>query len=43
MRDGASTILDAVDLVPGDVVEFQEGDQTPADLRVIHAYNLKVL
>ncbi len=42
LRDGAMAVLDASELVPGDVVEFQEGDQVPADVRVVSAYNLKV-
>jgi sodium/potassium-transporting ATPase subunit alpha len=42
LRDGAMAVLDASELVPGDVVEYQEGDQVPADLRVTFAYNLKV-
>ncbi|KXZ41630.1 hypothetical protein GPECTOR_353g109 [Gonium pectorale] len=42
VRDGAPNVLDAVELVPGDLVEFQEGDQVPADVRVIDSYNLKV-
>ncbi|KXZ52251.1 hypothetical protein GPECTOR_10g882 [Gonium pectorale] len=42
VRDGAPNVLDAVDLVPGDLVEFQEGDQVPADIRVFDSYNLKV-
>ncbi|EFJ52783.1 hypothetical protein VOLCADRAFT_78789 [Volvox carteri f. nagariensis] len=42
VRDGAANVLDAVELVPGDLVEFQEGDQVPADVRVIDSYNLKV-
>mmetsp|Transcript_18105 Transcript_18105/g.45586 ORF Transcript_18105/g.45586 Transcript_18105/m.45586 type:complete len:1179 (-) Transcript_18105:1049-4585(-) len=42
VRDGATAIIDAAELVPGDVVQFQDGDQVPADLRVVDAYNLKV-
>jgi sodium/potassium-transporting ATPase subunit alpha len=42
LRDGAMAVLDASELVPGDIVEYQEGDQVPADLRVTFAYNLKV-
>ncbi|KAG2438556.1 hypothetical protein HXX76_005107 [Chlamydomonas incerta] len=42
IRDGAANILNPVELVPGDLVEFQEGDQVPADIRVIDSYNLKV-
>ncbi len=42
LRDGAMNVIDASELVPGDIVEFQDGDQVPADLRVTFAYNLKV-
>eukprot|EP00198_Chlamydomonas_reinhardtii_P006957 XP_001696293.1 sodium/potassium-transporting ATPase alpha subunit [Chlamydomonas reinhardtii] len=42
IRDGAANIVNPAELVPGDLVEFQEGDQVPADIRVIDSYNLKV-
>lgn len=42
VRSGNTQVLDASDLVPGDIVHFQEGDQVPADLRVIAATSLKV-
>eukprot|EP00199_Chlamydomonas_sp_CCMP681_P000009 CAMPEP_0119101430 /NCGR_PEP_ID=MMETSP1180-20130426/476_1 /TAXON_ID=3052 ORGANISM="Chlamydomonas cf sp, Strain CCMP681" /NCGR_SAMPLE_ID=MMETSP1180 /ASSEMBLY_ACC=CAM_ASM_000741 /LENGTH=1208 /DNA_ID=CAMNT_0007085549 /DNA_START=49 /DNA_END=3675 /DNA_ORIENTATION=+ len=42
VRDGATAILDAADLVPGDIVEYQEGDAVPADLRALESHNLKV-
>jgi len=34
MRDGAWTNVAATELVPGDVVEVNQGDCVPADLRV---------
>lgn len=41
-RDGVLTVLEADELVPGDVVELMEGDQVPADIRVISCQELKV-
>jgi len=35
LRDGEWKQLDAVELVPGDVVEVKVGDRVPADMRVI--------
>jgi len=35
LRDGSWQNIDAVDLVPGDVVEVKVGDKVPADLRVV--------
>ena len=34
LRDGQWTIKDAVQLVPGDIVEVRIGDRVPADLRL---------
>uniref|UniRef100_A0A7S3KDR2 Calcium-transporting ATPase n=1 Tax=Euplotes crassus TaxID=5936 RepID=A0A7S3KDR2_EUPCR len=34
LRDGEWNIMDSKNLVPGDIVEVQIGDKTPADLRV---------
>jgi magnesium-transporting ATPase (P-type) len=42
VRDEARVTIPAADLVPGDVVVLQSGDKVPADMRVIHARNLKV-
>lgn len=42
LRDGHIVILDAEQLVPGDVVEMGDGDQVPADIRVTVANDLKV-
>ena len=35
MRDGASREIDAVELVPGDVVVLEEGDRIAADIRLL--------
>jgi len=40
LRDGQSRSLPARELVPGDVVRLEAGDQVPADLRLIHVKNL---
>jgi len=36
LRAGAWQSIEAVDLVPGDIVEVKVGDKIPADLRMIH-------
>ncbi|KAL4422112.1 hypothetical protein ABPG77_003397 [Micractinium sp. CCAP 211/92] len=42
LRDGTVMILDAEELVPGDLVELNDGDQVPADIRVLSATDLQV-
>ena len=42
LRDGVMVHLDAVNLVPGDVVEVQGGEKVPADVRILVASDLKV-
>jgi sodium/potassium-transporting ATPase subunit alpha len=42
LRDGVMQILDAEELVPGDVVDISDGDQVPADIRIVAANDLKV-
>ena len=42
LRDGTEVRLMAADLVPGDVVLLSEGDDVPADCRLIEAYGVKV-
>ena len=43
LRDGGREArVDAVDLVPGDVVRLYIGDRVPADIRVLEAQELKV-
>lgn len=34
LRDGAWSIQDSKNLVPGDIVEVRIGDRVPADLRI---------
>ncbi len=41
-RDGAEVMLPANDLVPGDVLVLAEGDNVPADARLIEEYGLRV-
>lgn len=42
LRDGREEIIDAVELVPGDVVLLESGDRVPADLRLVEASNLSI-
>lgn len=42
LRDGKIRILDAKNLVPGDIIFFEQGDILPADVRIIEAVNLKI-
>lgn len=40
-RDGVERAVDAVELVPGDIVLFEGGDRITADVRVVEASKLK--
>lgn len=42
IRQGCTSVIDAAQLVPGDVVLLQEGQRVPADMRLIIANNLHV-
>lgn len=42
LRDGRETEINAHDLVPGDIVEFESGDKIPADCRLIESFDLVV-
>lgn len=42
IRSNTLKEIDAVDLVPGDIVIFKTGDKVPADIRIIESQNLKV-
>lgn len=42
VRDGETYLRPAEELVPGDVIELQEGDSIPADSRVISSNGLRV-
>ncbi len=42
IRDGRRQVIDAAFLVPGDRVVIASGDRVPADLRLVHARDLRV-
>ncbi len=42
LRGGKIDLIPVVELVPGDVVVLQEGDNVPADCRLIEAFSLRV-
>ncbi len=41
VRDGRSAVIKAEDVVPGDIVHIEAGDNVPADLRLIETAALK--
>lgn len=41
IRDGKESLIDASDLVPGDIIKLEAGDFVPADARLIHSAGLK--
>lgn len=41
IRDGEEKIIDAIDLVPGDIIRLEAGDFIPADARLLHSAGLK--
>ena len=41
IRDGEEKIIDAVELVPGDIIRLEAGDFVPADARLIRSVSLK--
>ncbi|WP_291067174.1 cation-transporting P-type ATPase [Hydrogenophaga sp.] len=42
LRGGQRQRIDARELVPGDIVLLASGDKVPADLRLLHARNLRI-
>ena len=42
VRDGQIEEIMAEDLVPGDIIELEDGKYVPADCRIIESYNLKI-
>lgn len=41
IRDGKEQIINAVNLVPGDIIKIEAGDFVPADARLLHSVSLK--
>ncbi len=41
LRDGAETVIDASELVPGDIIRLEAGDFIPADARLLKSASLK--
>ncbi|MBR5127347.1 MAG: cation-translocating P-type ATPase [Roseburia sp.] len=41
LRDGTETVLDASQLVPGDIIHLEAGDFVPADARLLKSVSLK--
>ena len=41
IRDGEEKIIDASELVPGDIIRLEAGDFVPADARLLHSAGLK--
>ena len=42
LRDGKIEEINAEELVPGDIIELEDGKYVPADCRIIESYNLKI-
>lgn len=42
VRDGETMRIPASELTPGDIVIIEEGDNVPADLRLIETYDLRI-
>ena len=42
LRDGREEVIDAENLVPGDIILLEEGDKVPADARLIETINLEM-
>lgn len=41
IRDSEEKVIDAADLVPGDIIKLEAGDFVPADARLLHSAGLK--
>lgn len=41
LRDGTEKVMDAILLVPGDIIRLEAGDFVPADARLLHSVSLK--
>ena len=40
LRDGGEVVIPTTELVPGDIILLEEGDDVPADARLVRAYEL---
>ncbi|KAF9169744.1 P-type ATPase [Mortierella sp. AD010] len=43
LRDGATSVIDSEELVPGDIVILEEGESVPADLRLAEVSQLEII
>ncbi|MBS1976594.1 MAG: HAD-IC family P-type ATPase [Bacteroidetes bacterium] len=43
LRDGRERVVAAADLVPGDIIILEEGENVPADARIIEAKNVRAV
>ena len=41
IRDGTEQVIEAFELVPGDIIRLEAGDYVPADARLLHSVSLK--
>ena len=41
LRDGVESVIDAAELVPGDIIHLEAGDYVPADARLLDSISLK--
>jgi Ca2+-transporting ATPase len=41
IRNGEEKVIDAAELVPGDIIRLEAGDFVPADARLLHSVSLK--
>ena len=42
VRNGRTEVIEATELVPGDIIHLEEGEKIPADCRIITASNLEI-
>lgn len=42
VREGREVLVDAGEIVPGDIVVLDEGDRVPADARLVEAHDLQI-
>ena len=42
LRDGKIVVVPAAQLVPGDIIHLQQGDNVPADCRLVEAFGVRV-